>query len=192
MRDDPEDRPLRILAFAGALRAGSYNRKLLAVAVGAIGDRATIDLLDLRDVPLPLYDGDVETRDGLPESARRLKARIAAADALLISTPEYNNSIPGTLKNAVDWASRGGDNPFRGRTALLMGASPGAYGAVRGVLALRQSLNALGVLVLPMTVQIAHADAAFDDAGALRDPKSRALVEKACGELLRVAAALAR
>lgn len=181
---------MKILSFAGSLRTGSFNRKLLGVALESLQGKADVDRLDLKEVTMPLYDGDLEARDGLPEGALRLKGRIAAADALLIATPEYNNSVPGTLKNAIDWASRPPDNPFRGKVALLMGASPGQFGAVRGVLAVRQILNALNVIVLPQTVQIAHADQAFDEAGRLKDPKSAALVAKACTELLRVAALL--
>jgi NAD(P)H-dependent FMN reductase len=180
---------VRILAFAGALRAGSYNRKLLNVAAEAIRAKAEVDLLDLREVTMPLYDGDLEQTQGLPEGAKRLKARIAAAGALLIATPEYNNSVPGTLKNAIDWASRPPDNPFKGKVALLLGASPGQFGAVRGVLAVRQILTSLNVLVIPQAVHIARADQAFDEPGRLKDPRSQASVEKACAELLRVAAA---
>ncbi len=177
---------MKILAFAGALRAGSFNRRLLAVAIEALRGQADIDLLDLREVPMPPYDGDIEANQGLPEGARRFKERIAAAEALLICTPEYNHSIPGTLKNVIDWASRPPGNPFKGKVALLMGASPGAYGAVRGVLALRQVLTALGVLILPATVQIIRAGEAFDASGKLVDAKSTAQVEKTCADLLLV------
>ncbi|MBI4169021.1 MAG: NAD(P)H-dependent oxidoreductase [Acidobacteria bacterium] len=181
---------MRILTFAGSLRAGSFNRKLLNVAVETLRSRADIDLLDLREVAMPLYDGDLEEKEGLPEGARRFKARIAAADAILIATPEYNNSVPGPLKNAIDWASRPPDNPFKGKVVLLMGASPGQFGAVRGVLAVRLILTALSAIVIPQMGLIPRADQAFDEAGALKDPKSRNQVEKACAELLRVAAAL--
>jgi len=177
---------MKILAFAGALRAGSFNRKLLSVAVEALRGQAEVDRLDLREVPMPPYDGDIEANEGLPPGARAFKQRIAASDALLIASPEYNWSIPGTLKNVIDWASRPPDNPFKGKVALLMGASPGAYGAARSVLALRQVMTALGVFTLPNTVQIAHAGEAFDDAGRLKDPKSTALLERACAELVRV------
>jgi NAD(P)H-dependent FMN reductase len=183
---------MRVLAFAGSLRSGSYNRKLLQVAVAALSGPAEADVLDLRDVPMPLYDGDLEARDGLPEGARVFRQRIAAADALLLATPEYNHSIPGTLKNAIDWASRPPDQPFRGKVALLLGASPGAYGAVRGVLAARQVLTALFATVIPQTVQVGRADTAFGADGRLQDPKLQTQVEKACAELLRVAAALRR
>lgn len=181
---------MKILAFAGSLRSGSLNRKLLKVAEDVLRDRAPIDHLDLHEVAMPLYDGDLEAKEGLPPGARRLKERIEAADAILLATPEYNNSVPGTLKNAIDWASRPPGNPFRGRTVLLMGASPGQYGAVRGVLAVRQILTALSAVVIPQTVQVAKADEAFDDAGRLRDPKLQGQLEKACAEFLRIAAAL--
>ena len=177
---------MRILAFAGAIRTGSFNRKLLNVALEPLRGQADIDLLDLRDVRMPLYDGDLEATEGLPEPAREFKRRIGQADALLIATPEYNHSIPGVLKNAIDWASRPPDNPFRGKIALLMGASPGGFGAVRGVLALRQVLTALHVIVLPTIVQVSHAGQGFDDSGRLKDPKLVAQIEKACAELLRV------
>src|SRR5213594_3197972 len=163
---------MKILAFAAALRAGAHNRKLLGVAVEALHGQADVDRLDLREVPMPPYDGDIEANEGLPEGARAFKLRIAAADALLIATPEYNHSIPGTLKNVIDWASRPPDNPFKGKTVLLIGASPGQFGAVRGVLAVRQVLTALQAIILPAIVQIAHADQAFDEAGNLRDPKT--------------------
>ena len=181
---------MKILAFAGSLRSASFNRKLLAIAEEAIRGQAEIDHLDLREVAMPLYDGDLEAQDGPPPGARLFKERIAAAGALLIATPEYNHSVPGTLKNAIDWASRPPDNPFRGKVTLLMGASPGPYGAVRGVLAVRQALTALFAVVLPQTVQVAKAGEAFDEAGRLKDPKLQAQVEKACAELLRVTAAL--
>jgi len=179
---------MKILAFAGALRSASLNRKLVALAVEALsGQAAEVDLLDLREVPMPPYDGDIEAKDGLPEGARAFKQRIAACDALLICSPEYNWSIPGTLKNVIDWASRGDGNPFKGKAGQLMGASPGPYGAVRSALALRQVLCALGVHVLPGTVQISRAAEAFDASGRLIDPKNQAQVEKACAELVRVA-----
>ncbi len=181
---------MRILAFAGAFRAGSYNRKLLGVAVEALRGKAELDLLDLKDVPMPIYDGDSETKDGLPEGARLFKQRIAEADALLISTPEYNHSIPGGLKNAIDWASRPPGNPFKGKVALLIGASPGPFGAVRAILTLRQVLTALFALVIPQVVTVPRADQAFDEAGRLKDGQCRASIEKACAELLRVTAAL--
>ncbi len=183
---------MKILAFAGSLRSGSYNRKLLKVAVEILDGQAEIDLLDLRDVPMPIYDGDIEQSQGLPEGAKLFKQRIAAADALLMATPEYNNSVPGGLKNAIDWASRPPGNPFRGKVVLLIGASPGKFGAARSVLAVRQILNALLAIVIPQTVLLPRADQAFDESGNLKEALVLASLEKACAELLRVAAALKR
>jgi chromate reductase len=182
---------MNIVAFAGPLRRASLNRRLLAVGVEALRPHAEIDLLDLKGLDLPIYDGDLEEKDGVSPGARTLKDRIAAAQGILLATPEYNHSIPGPLKNAIDWASRPPDNPFRGKTALLIGASPGQFGAVRGIAAVRIVLNALNVLVLPQTVMLPHADKAFDAAGRLNDPKIQAQIEKACAELARVTRLLA-
>jgi len=177
---------MRILAFAGSLRSGSFNRRLVAIAAEGLRSQAEVDLLDLREVAMPPYDGDLEAKDVLPEGARLFKQRIAAADGLLICAPEYNWSIPGTLKNVIDWASRGDGNPFKGKAAQLMGASPGVHGAVRSALALRQVLCALAVFVLPATVQIGRAGEAFDPSGRLIDPRNQAQVDRACAELVRV------
>src|SRR2546426_10203978 len=115
---------MKILAFAGVLRAGSYNRKLLGVALEALRGQADIDRLDLREVPMPPYDGDIEANEGLPEGARAFKLRSAAADALLIARPAYNWSIPGTLRNVGDWAACPPHKPCNGTVALLLGCSP--------------------------------------------------------------------
>src|SRR5205085_3265644 len=97
----------RILAFAGSTRAGSFNKKLLAVAVAAARDQgATVTQVDLRDLPMPLYDGDLEASEGLPENARTFRSLLIEHEGILISSPEYNSSISGVMKNAIDWASR--------------------------------------------------------------------------------------
>src|SRR5436189_4076042 len=123
----------KIVAFAGSLRSGSFNKKLIAIAVDAARQAgAEVTLVDLRDLALPLFDQDIEDASGLPEGARRFKALLRESDGFLIAAPEYNSSITGALKNAIDWASRGetDDEPplvaFRGKAAALMAASPGA------------------------------------------------------------------
>ena len=181
---------MRILAIPGSLRSGSFNRNLLENARRALHGKAEVEFYDLRRPDLPIYDGDLEKKDGLPVGARQLKESLAAADALMIGTPEYNNSIPGGLKNAIDWASRPPANPFKGKVTLIMGATVGQYGALRGILAVRQILTALMAVVVPSTVMISNADQAFDDAGLLKDPRSRTHVERACAELVRFATAL--
>jgi chromate reductase, NAD(P)H dehydrogenase (quinone) len=181
---------MRILALAGSLRAESFNRRLLENAVAFLRTQAEVDLVASGDLVLPLFNADVEVRDGLPEAARRLRDRIAAADALVIATPEYNNSIPGGLKNAIDWVSRGKDQPFRGRPVLQLSASPGPYGGIRAQMTLRIVLASVGAVALPTSFALPHADKAFDDAGVLVDPRQRAQVEKGCNELLRFATSL--
>ncbi len=167
----------KILAFSGSTRRDSWNRKLIALAADASrAAGAQTTLIDLADYPLPLYNGDEEARDGLPDNALRLKALFKAHDALLIASPEYNSSIPPLLKNTLDWVSRewqgeSGLLPYRNKLAAILAASPGQYGGMRMLPHLRQVLNTLGVLVLPGQFSLAHAEAAFDEEnGALKSP----------------------
>jgi len=183
---------VRLVTFCGSIRSGSLNRMLLAQAIEVLRPRSELDNAELRDVPLPIYDGDIEASTGVPEPARRLADRIAAADGLVIASPEYNNSIPGGLKNCIDWMSRIKGQPFKGKPVLLLGASPGPYGAVRSQVAWRQVMTALFAIVVPNQVLVPHADQAFEADGRLKDPKTRAALEKACAELLRFAAAFPR
>lgn len=180
----------KILAFAGSARAASWNKKLVAVAAAAAraagGD---VTLVDLRDYPMPLYDGDLEAASGLPEHAKRLKALFLAHDGLLLSCPEYNSSITPLLKNTLDWVSRSapGETPlqcFDGKVAALVAASPGALGGLRGLVHVRSILGNIGVLVLPAQLAISKANEAFDDAGKLKDAKQQATVEKIAGALV--------
>ena len=180
--------PIKIFAIAGALRAGSFNRKLLKAAVQKIKN-ASVDVADLKEFDLPVYDGDVEAQ-GLPTGVVKLKERIAAADALLIATPEYNWSIPGTFKNAIDWASRPPSNPFKHKTALLTAASSGYFGGVRSILQLRQVFLTLNVVVIPEQVTVAFAEKAFDEAGHLIDSKLDAQLQRAVDALVSYTVAL--
>ena len=176
---------VKILAFAGSTRTESFNKKLVRIAAeGARNAGAEVTLIDLRDFPMPLYDGDLEAASGLPEHAKRLKRLMVDHHGLLISTPEYNSSITGVLKNAIDWASREetDDEPplvcFRGKTAALVSASPGAFGASRSQRHVRAILGHLGAYMLPDQVSIARAHEAFDAAGALKEPaKQKAVME---------------
>jgi len=182
---------VRIVTFCGSIRGGSLNRKLLAQAIELLRPSAEIDAAELRDVPLPIYDGDLETSSGVPDPAKRLADRIAAADGLVIACPEYNNGIPGSVKNAIDWMSRLKPQPFKGKPVLLLGASPGAYGAIRSQVALRQVMTSLLAVLVPSQVALPHADQAFEADGRLKDPKVRASIERACSELQRFIAAFA-
>ncbi len=173
----------RILAFAGSARSGSFNKKLVRIAVrGAEEAGAAVDLVDLRDYPMPLYDGDLEEREGIPEHAVRFKALMMACQGLLIAAPEYNSSITPLLKNTIDWASRPAPGEemvaaFKHKTAALMSASPGSLGGLRGLVHVRSILSNIRVLVLPDQVAVPGAFGAFDDDGRLKDEKRQAAVE---------------
>ncbi len=173
----------RILAFAGSARTGSFNRKLVGIAArGAEEAGAEVDLLDLRDFPMPLYDGDLEEREGLPKNAERFKALMMASQGLLIAAPEYNSSITPLLKNTIDWASRPAPGEerlavFRNKTAALMSASPGALGGLRGLVQVRAILSNIHVMVLPDQVALPGAHGAFTGDGRLKDEQRQDAVE---------------
>lgn len=174
----------RILAFAGSLRAGSWNKKLVAIAAnGARAAGAEVTLLDLRDLPMPIYDADEESQHGLPENAKRFKQLLVEHHGVVVASPEYNGSITAALKNALDWASRAepGEPPlvaYRGKIAGVMSASPGALGAVRSLGTIRALLAHLGMVVVPAQFGVPRASEAFADGGSLKDAKQQAAVEK--------------
>ena len=188
--------PVRVLAFAGSTRSGSLNKKLLRAAVVLAEQRgAQVTTLELRELALPLYDGDLEQHEGLPEGARRLKQLMATHDAFLIASPEYNSSVSGVLKNAIDWASRPVPNEaplsaFKEKIAGLLSASPGSLGGLRALIPLRSILGNLGTIVVPNQAAIAHAAEAFTETGQLKDPRQQAQVEAVIEQLLRLAARL--
>jgi len=173
----------KILAFAGSTRTDSFNKKLVRVAAAAAETAgAEVTFVDLRDLPMPLYDGDLETRDGLPKEAMRFKELLLAHQGLLIASPEYNSSISAVLKNAIDWASRPAPGEeslacFKGKVAGLMSASPGALGGLRGLVHLRAILGNIMVIVLPQQAAVGKAQEAFDANGSLKDAGPRGMVE---------------
>ncbi len=165
---------LNVLVFAASMRAESLNRKL-AVLAARIAEQsgATVDLASMRDFDVPLYDGDLETAQGIPAGAEALKQRLLACDAFILASPEYNFSMPGTIKNLIDWTSRFRPQPFDGKHGLLVSASPSMAGGNRGLWALRVPLEHLGARVFPDMFSLATAHKMFvgddlSDAG-LRD-----------------------
>ena len=169
---------VRILAIAGSMRSESYNRKALQVAK-QIASELQVDVveLDLKSLDLPLFNEDLRS-NGFPEPVKKLKDTIESADMLLIATPEYNNSIPGVLKNAIDWASDK-SNPFEGKVAAIFGASNGLFGTLRAQLHLRQILTALSVELVPQPqVFIRSAREAFLPDGSLADQKTQRLLRQ--------------
>lgn len=186
------------MAFAGSTRADSLNKKLVKIAaVGAQAAGAEVTYIDLRDFPMPLYDGDLEIKEGLPTHAIRFKEALLSCQGLLISSPEYNSSISGVLKNAIDWASRPvpGEAPlacFTNKVAGLLSASPGLLGGLRGLVHVRSILGNIHVLVLPDQMAVAKADEAFRADGSLKDAKQLAAVQDIGSQLARMLIKLGR
>jgi NAD(P)H-dependent FMN reductase len=164
-----------LIGLCGSLRQGSFNLKLLRAAVEAAPRGTSIEIESIREIPL--YDGDVEAQQGLPPAVQRLKDRIAAADGLLIATPEYNNSIPGVFKNAIDWLSRPAADiarVFRGRPVAVMGATPGPGGTALSQAAWLPVLRTLGTRPwFEGRVLISGAGAVFDTDGRVIDTATR-------------------
>jgi chromate reductase, NAD(P)H dehydrogenase (quinone) len=162
---------MRVLGISGSLRQGSYNTRLLRAAAAELPSGARFELYDgLGELPPFNQDQEIDA----PPAVRRLREAIAGADALLISTPEYNASIPGVLKNAVDWASRPfPDNALRGKPVAVIGASTGMFGAVWAQAELRKSLRHAGAHVLDDELPVGGASEAFGLDGGLRDPDLR-------------------
>lgn len=153
----------KILIISGSLREGSYNRKLVTEAARLFGGTATMGDLDL-----PLYNGDVESGSGIPQSVRLLSDQIASADAVAISTPEYNQSLSGVLKNALDWVSRVEGNPWMEKPVAIMSAAAGRAGGARAQYALRLALNPFQPRLLTgPEVMVARPEAEFDTDGQL-------------------------
>lgn len=181
---------MNILVFAGSTRADSYNKKLAREAVEMAGKLgAKVTLIDLKDYPMPFYDGDLE-KEGMPKDAKRFRDLMIASDAIIIASPEYNGSVSAVLKNALDWASRDEKgNPsrqaFEGKRFALMSASPGEGGGARGLAHLRAIIENIGGTVLEQQTVVGRAHEAFtkDKLGTLNNEVKRELqgLEKAAG-----------
>jgi chromate reductase, NAD(P)H dehydrogenase (quinone) len=184
----------RILVFAGSARRESLNKKLARIAAAdATVPGVEVTLIDLDDFPMPIYHGDLERAQGMPENGLKLRDIFIAHNALIIASPENNRSMSSLLKNTIDWLSRSiGDGkgsasglaPYRGKVAALLAASPGPYGGARGLPHLRESLGGLGVLVIGPQVAVVRADQAFDESGALRDEGVARTVKQTVGALI--------
>jgi|SRR3989338_4869552 len=174
----------KILAFAGSTRIESFNKKLIKIAAtGAKDAGADVTVIDLRDFQMPIYDGDLEIKDGLPSNAHKLKDLMLAHQGLLVASPEYNSSISGVLKNTIDWVSRQseGEIPlacFKDKIAGLMSASPGGLGGLRGLVHVRAILENIGVLVIPNQIAISKAHEVFNLDGTMKDEKQEQQVKK--------------
>jgi chromate reductase len=170
----------KLLGISGSLRRDSSNTKLMHEAVRAFGPAE----FARGSIRLPLYDGDLESEAGIPPEVRLLADQILAADAVVISTPEYNKNLPGVLKNALDWLSRTKPAPLMGKPLAIVSSAAGRAGGERSQFSLRHCLTPFQPRILQgPEVMIAGADAAFDDDGRLKDPKSFELLATLMGKL---------
>jgi chromate reductase, NAD(P)H dehydrogenase (quinone) len=161
---------VRVLAFAASLRANSLNNRLIELAARQLDAAGTkVDRAAMSEFDCPSYDGDVQELSGFPDGAAKFRHRLEESDAVVISAPEYNFSMPGLLKNLIDWVSRYQPQPLQGKRALLMSASPSMAGGNRGLWALRVPLEHLGVHVYPDMFSLAQAHEAFADDGRIAD-----------------------
>ncbi len=169
-----------ILGISGSLRAGSYNTALLRSAALLMPEGSTLEVVTLHGIPL--YNGDLEARDGIPTAVQALKDRIAGCDGLLLATPEYNNGMPGVFKNAIDWLSRPSTDiarVFCDRPVALLGASPGGFGTVMAQNAWLPVLRTLGTRTwFGGRLMVTRAGQVFDEAAEMVDPKMRAQLEQ--------------
>ncbi|MCZ6618855.1 MAG: NAD(P)H-dependent oxidoreductase [Gammaproteobacteria bacterium] len=191
-----EHRKARILAFAASARSDSFNKKLVRIALrGCENSGATVTYVDLRDYPLPLYDGDDEAANGLPENVEKLRVFFRECDGLLLASPEYNGFLPPLLKNTLDWLSRSPEaqpdlSAFSGKVAVIMAASPGPLGGLRGLRGVRELLTNLGFTVLPSQITVRSAFKEFDETGEMVDAARAKQVEALGAELAETAAKL--
>jgi chromate reductase len=182
----------RILAFSGSARRASLNKKLLAVVVAEVrAAGGEVTHLEINDYPLPLYHGDLEEEQGMPANANKLVELVKGHDALLVASPEYNSMITPLLKNTIDWCSRADDNPFEGRVAAVVSASPGPFGGVRSAVLARQLLMKLGCTLVPAECTLPKANEAFDENGGLKNPRSLEAARKVAAQLVRITGKLA-
>jgi len=187
---------IRILVIPGSTRTDAFSKKLARAAgklVVQAGAEATV--VDLRDFAMPLYDGDLEAGEGVPDGAVRLRSVMKQHEALMVCTAEYNSSLPAVLKNTIDWLSRPyaaepGVSVFKHKTAALLSSSPGALGGMRGLVHLRQILMNLGVLVITEQFSLSNAANGFAADGSLVDAKHTATVLGIAQRLVHVTSRL--
>jgi NAD(P)H-dependent FMN reductase len=170
----------KIVGIAGSLRSGSFNAALLRAAAGVMPDGSTLEIATIKGIPL--YDGDIEEKEGIPPAVQALKSQIMACDGVLLVTPEYNNSMPGVFKNAIDWLSRPSADiarVFGNRPIAITGASPGGFGTVLSQAAWLPVLRTLGVRPwFGGRLLVSRAGNVFNDAGDLIDQKVKAQLQQ--------------
>lgn len=188
--------PIKILAFAGSTRLRSYNKMLVKYAAQVAEQQgAQVSQIDLRDYPLPLYNGDLEEQSGIPENALQIRSLLRENHGVLLSCPEYNSAISAVLKNTIDWVSRPipGDPPlvaFSGKTAALLAATPGSLSGIRTLVSVRTILGNIGMIVIPKQYGLGSAAQAFDASGTLLDETAQKQVTEVVRQLVTVTAGI--
>lgn len=174
----------KILAFTGSLRANSYSgRALQTIVRAARAAGAEVNAIDLKDFPMPIYNADLQAAEGFPETAARLQKILLAHDGLIVASPEYNASLPGGLKNMIDWTSRANGEIklaecFKGKTAAIVTVSPGNFGGIRCLSHLRDVLTLLLVNVLPTEIALPRVNELFDgDRAEMKDGATKTILE---------------
>lgn len=175
---------VKVVAFAGSTRKDSYNKKLIQVAAEMARQKgAKVTVIDLNDYPMPFYDADLEAKQGLPANAKKLRELLLQNDAIMIAAPEYNGSVPGILKNAIDWTSRDekgqfSTDPYKGKKIAIMSASPGKGGGARALVHLRAILQAVSGNVIGIEVSVPEAYKAFAEGKLVSTELSKKLQEE--------------
>ena len=182
---------MKILAFSASVRTGSYNTRLIrliARKLTALG--VEVDLADFHEFDMPLYDGNLEAAEGVPQGTQKLAERIRAADGMAVSSPEYNHGVAAPLKNAIDWLSRIKPPPTIGKPYFIASAAPSMVGGWRGVIPLMPSLTYLGMWVSPDAFCLAQANKAFNEEGGLVDPAIDELLDRMLGDFIKAVSTL--
>jgi NAD(P)H-dependent FMN reductase len=190
---------VKLLFLAGSSRKESINKKLaiLAAYMARKAD-AQVTYIDLKDFEMPIYDGDFEQENGVPDNAKKLKKLFADHDGFFIASPEYNSSMSALLKNSLDWISRPHEEneapliAFRGKVAALGAVSPGGLGGLRGLVPLRMMLGNIGVTVIPSQIAVSSGLQAFDEDGQLRDDNQVRMLKATVDEFVKTASRLSQ
>jgi NAD(P)H-dependent FMN reductase len=177
---------MKILAFSASVRIGSLNTRLVTLIARKLADRGVeVDLADFHEFDMPLYDGNLEAADGVPEGARKLGGRILAADGVVIVSPEFNHGVAAPLKNALDWVSRIKPFPTANKPGFVASAAPSVVGGWRGAIALLPSLTYLGMWLSGDMFCLAQANKAFDEDGGLVDPTLDRMLDRMLGNFVK-------
>ncbi|NCO03852.1 MAG: NAD(P)H-dependent oxidoreductase [Alphaproteobacteria bacterium] len=189
---------IKILFLAGSAREGSLNKSLARAACDMASEHENVsaEFIDLKDYPMPIYDGDLEKEKGLPDNAITLKKKFITCDGFFIASPEYNSGYSSLLKNTIDWMSRSHEQDekpliaYKDKVAAIAAVSSGMLGGLRGLVPLRMLLGNIGVHVTPSQAAIGNGMNAFDDKGKLSDDKQKVMLQNVVDELIKTTKAL--